>query len=347
MAEFEPRELDELEDALELLSDPFGAEDEDLDARLAELELSPALDERMHEYADVLALCREAFPLEEPGDDLLADVLAEARAVASTSTKHHEGVGAGGSASGWQRFWERWRGTLVPGFALAGTAALVLWMLEPETTETLALVESPSADEKKDEPRPSEAPTDAAMPTRADGGAERADAGGDEAKAEDEGEQGDGEEVAGDDLTPGASKPKSKKTKAVEQVVEPTPEPEPLTKNESWDLIDAADKARKAGRCVEATADYETVIGRTREDAARGRAHAGVGLCRLQQGQHTDAEAWFDQARAESPAVGPWLDGQLDEQPVPTKKKPSKKKKTKSDYSGKKKAPLGPLDSKY
>ena len=72
MAEFDPRQLDQLEDALEGL--------DEIDD-LAALELSPELTERLGEYRDVLALCRDVFPIEAPGDELLTDVLAEAREV--------------------------------------------------------------------------------------------------------------------------------------------------------------------------------------------------------------------------------------------------------------------------
>src|SRR5690606_6714686 len=118
VADFDPRQLDQLEDALEGL--------EDIDD-LESLELSPALTERLAEYQDVLALCREAFPVEEPHADLLADVLAEAQAV-SRRVKPSQV-----DESPWRRFWTRWRGTLVPGLALAGTAAAVLLLLEPKT----------------------------------------------------------------------------------------------------------------------------------------------------------------------------------------------------------------------
>lgn len=121
MAEFDPRQLDQLEDALEHLDDH-----ESLVGHAGH-ELPSELIERLNEYQDVLALCRDAFPLESPRDELLTGVLAEAREVSRRPRAREAG-----QRSGWRRFWERWRGTVVPGFALATTAVVVLWVLDPD-----------------------------------------------------------------------------------------------------------------------------------------------------------------------------------------------------------------------
>ena len=83
MAEFSPSELDQIEDLLEDLEVGTGLEDENL---------SPAARERLDEYRDILALSRDALPLEEPDPNLLAGVIAEARQSAFNAKTTAAGV---------------------------------------------------------------------------------------------------------------------------------------------------------------------------------------------------------------------------------------------------------------
>lgn len=327
MAEFDPRELDRLEDALDSIA-PDGA---DVVASIDALELAPELTARLHEYREILALCREAFPDEAPPEGALADVLAEAREV-SRRPKLRDLTGEG--ASGWRRFWERWRGTLVPGFALAGTAAAVLWLLDPggdgNDASTL-LREDPTgehADRAERAPDPSnpasetkrdDAKTEARAIDDSDGDSPRAD-GDDEPAADDDGHEREPTSKGG--------KSKTKPQPAVAPEPVPEPPPEPLGKDETWSVLDRAHAARLAGDCTKAISLYREVIEAGTVSQAIGRAHGGVGLCYEQQGKNAGAESWFDQARTESPGVDAWLEQQRDEQPLPgakSKKKHSKK----------------------
>ncbi|MCA9681914.1 MAG: hypothetical protein KC457_06940 [Myxococcales bacterium] len=242
MADFEPRELDLLEDALEDLEHFEDLED---------LELSPALTERLGEYRDVLALCRQSFPLEEPSDAVLVDVLAEAREVSRRPVLRDGGATV--ELVGWRRVWERWRGTLIPGLALAGTAAVVLWVLDPDAQQDLARVdEATSKDDAKELEQPNgsehdDAPSEAAgkstvqeptaaiepTPTQADDDAGIADDSPSEPAVSKKQKLGGG----------GSSKSAGAKPTPT---VEPAPPAiDPLDKEETWDLIAEADAARR------------------------------------------------------------------------------------------------------
>lgn len=108
-----PDELDRLEDALE-----------DLLAGEPPTDPSPAVTERMHAYRRVLELSREALPPVDVPDGLLDRVLDEARRAAALPPSSTETVDAS--------WWDRFRRTyLWPSVALAGTMALVLWVMAP------------------------------------------------------------------------------------------------------------------------------------------------------------------------------------------------------------------------
>ncbi|NVB38115.1 hypothetical protein G6O69_09750 [Pseudenhygromyxa sp. WMMC2535] len=344
MAEFQPRELDELEDALELL--------EDLD-ELESLELSPALTGRLSEYQDVLALCREAFPQEEPSETALLDVLAEAREVSRPSLGVEEGAVGEGP---WRRFWERWRGTLLPAAALAGTAAAVLWMLEPQRestddllTEDAAKLADADADADADgveerpaskaEERSAEPASSAVEPigeSEGAAGSKGEDAGASEAAAASEDDASSGAATLDSDSDDGGDekveakanerRPSTKSKAVAELPAEPAPTP--LSKNEAWDLLTEADRARLSGRCTRANELYKRVISASAISQAVAQAKAGVGLCLEQQDRDAEAQTWYDEARADNPAVQAWIDTQRDEQPLPSKSGKSRSKKS-------------------
>ena len=143
-AEFSPAELDRIEDAIESLEDgelPEG--------------LSNEVHDRLLEYQQILQLSREVLPLEEVPDGVLDGVLEEAKAAAAApvvetdAAAEHTGV-----------FRRLGRAFLLPTLALAGSAALVLWMVRPKeeaASDRLARARSeaePSVVAEKDEARP-------------------------------------------------------------------------------------------------------------------------------------------------------------------------------------------------
>jgi len=344
MAELEPRELDLLEDNLETL--------EQCDD-LASLELSDPLTERLGAYRDVLDLCREAFPSETPPEDLLAEVLAEAREVSRRPQLAAAGVA---DASGWRSFWDRWRGTLIPGVALAATAMAMLWVLEPKT-QLAAL--NPDLSGEHEAGDPNEADLD--EPSNSDAAASdaAADTAANPAKT--------------DDVPPPTAPPASEDTEPPEPASEntedhlPRPDPksggqrpapdaigiieavpdapvldsldsldpldplDPLDKDETWAALTRANSARLDGHCDRARPLYSEVIAAGSNTQAAARAHAGMGLC-LEREQ-ADPSDWFEQARALSPSVDAWIEQQRDEQVMPSK--PANKKQSKKTTNNK------------
>lgn len=343
MAEFDPRQLDILEDALENI--------DKLDD-LASLELSPALSERLAEYQDVLALCRETFPLEMPRDDLLAEVIAEAHEV-SRRPKLLDGLE--GEGSSWRRFWERWRGTVLPGVALAGTAAAVLFMLEPDMMQEdkQDLLTDTSKERRAERPEDSKRSQPASEPTFESKGAKDAErpdktpnAGGGTPNAGDNTQDGAPLGEAQPDPDPAvdsqpdppprkssatAHKPGKSPTPAVvpsqELAQELAPElaPEPMSKDDTWTSLDRGNAARRTGNCDRARSIYDEVIAAGSDSLAVARAKAGIGLCLEQDRRTSEATSWFDDARSANPGIDAWINTQRDEQPMPGEKKHSKK----------------------
>ncbi|MFO7564304.1 MAG: hypothetical protein R6X02_16780 [Enhygromyxa sp.] len=323
MADFDPRQLDSLEDALEGLE-----EIDDLES----LELSPALTERLAEYQDVLALCREAFPVEEPRAELLTDLLAEAHAV-SRRVKPSET-----DESTWRRFWTRWRGTLIPGLALAGTAALVLLALEPEPAPKHA---QRASDEQRSEQARDPAEGADSTPSEPTNLPQT-----DQADEPDEPDEPDPKQADGAEPIPfepidttgpapvnpvKKSKPRTSKSAAIADP--PKPAPEPLSKDETWTSLERANADRRRGDCDRARSRYERVLAASADKLAISRAKAGIGLCLEQDRRKGEADRWFEQARATNAGIDAWIAEQRDEQPLPGETKKSKAKKSASDHS--------------
>lgn len=317
-SDFTPEELDLLEDALEWVGDP---------ARRADLDAMPApLRERADEYASILALTREAMPEEDVAPGLLDGILAEARRAAPAPAPREEGP----------RWWDRLRRSfLLPGVALAGTAALLLWVarpvddapsvhesaapapaapeasraeesavpaeavqpeLEDMVDEAAASKDSPAA-----EPAPALSPPAALSqpkPSRAGGGAP--------AKAK---------KADADDLRPlpGLDVPEEKRLDADKESVR--------------DRLESGDAWRRKGRCDLAIQEYAMVARSTGPAAERARALAGLGLC---SEADADADRYFDQARALDPGVETWLRRE-GEGPRKSTKKASTKTKAVAD----------------
>ncbi|MDC0723015.1 hypothetical protein [Nannocystis bainbridge] len=326
-SDFTPDELDLLEDALEWMEDP---------ARRAELEAMPApLRQRADEYASILAMTREAMPAEDVAPGVLDGILAEARRSAPPPSQ---------PAAEGPSLWERLRRSfLLPGVALAGTAALLLWVARPtdeagpSIREEAAPSPAPAAPEAR-EPRAapeSDGPKDMSPPT-------------DDAK----GEASAAVEVAPAPAADAASVPGAvyqepaspamkamrggapAKKKAIDVDEGPLPGisvPEAqridADKESVRDQLESGDRARNKGRCDVAEAEYAAVANSNGPAAERARALAGLGLCREAAGKSADAERYFDAARSLDSGVERWLGGESEV----VKKKTTKMAKPKSE----------------
>jgi hypothetical protein len=108
---------------------------------------------------------------------------------------------------------------------------------------------------------------------------------------------------------------------------QPEPQPTPMSKDETWTNLERADSLRRAGNCDRARSLYDEVIAASSDALAIAQAKGGIGLCFEQDRRDSEAASWFDDARAVSPGIDAWINGQRDEQPLPgERKKPSSKK---------------------
>lgn len=320
--DFTPEELDLLEDALEFVGDP---------ARRGEIEAMPApLRERADAYAAILALAREAMPEEDVAPGLLDGVLAEARRAAPEPAPREQGPS----------WWDRLRRSfLLPGVALAGTAALLLWVARPvEDAPTIhdSAAPAPAAPEPS---RPAERAAPAEIADEPADMADGSDVREDSKAAEPAAEAGTPEPVPGQAAPPAAMKPsrsaggmKAKKAEAE------APRPLPgldvseekrvdADKDLVRDRLESGDAARRKGRCDLAEADYAAVARSNGPAAERARALAGLGLCAEASGRSADAARYIDQALALDPRVEAWLSGEGGKSP----KKASTKTKALAD----------------
>lgn len=328
-SDFTPDELDLLEDALEWVEDP---------ARRGDLEAMPApLRQRADEYAAILAMTREAMPEEDVSPGVLDGILAEARRAAPPPAP---------AAAPGPSLWERLRRSfLLPGVALAGTAALLLWVARPVDEAGPSI-----RDEAAPAPSPAPAAPEAARELRA---APEADARKDmspptdEPKAEAPAEAAPTMPAADAASVPGAieQEPPSPmmkaarggapaKKKAMEVDAGPLPGlgvPEEqrvdADKESVRDQLESGDRARHKGRCDVAEAEYAAVANSNGPAAERARALAGLGLCREAAGKVADAERYFEAARALDSSVERWIGGETEV----VKKKAVKAAKPKSE----------------
>lgn len=317
-AEFSPAELDLLEDALASLDGPAGGPE-------ATLGLPGPLRERLDEYQSILGLTREAMPLVEVPDGILDAVIAEAQRAPATKA---EGTRPAG-------LWERLRRSFVlPGFALAATAALLVIVLRPEdAAKSLeeAPAAAPSEPAAKDMSEKPAVPAAAAAPGAGDGRTDAVDEE-DVAEAEAGAAAPEEEKMAdraappppgslADDKSSGRTKkekvaPAKKPTSASKSAAgglgddllddPPTPKhaPAPIDagdKDALRSLLSAADKARSSGRCGDAIGKYQQLRGVGGMEEAR--ALVGLGLCAEAAGDAGKAEGYFAQARTLAPAI--------------------------------------------
>ena len=341
-AEFSPAELDRLEDVLERwTSDGM---DDGLDGAPVpeDSSLAPNIRARLEDYRALLALTRDELPMEDVPDSLLAGVLAEAHASALPQTRpvtRRELVAARPS------LWERLRRSmLLPGFALAGSAALLLWVVQPSGEATLddAVAErgqgAPARLSQGTSPAPAaaEAPEQARALREQDGASVVADKDAVEEKAAapggsasdatptpaaapaDAADAADVARAAGalggepKDM-PKAERTKKSSKKALDPMIESYPglddEPtaEGVDKEALRDTLDKADAARRKGGCSEAMSLYLDAMAMSGANSERARARAGHGLCLSAQGDEDRADKYFDRARELSPAIDGWI----------------------------------------
>lgn len=303
-AEFSSAELDHLEDALEGLE--FAPSREG----------APHVRRRLDEYRNILALSRAAMPMVEVPRGLLDDVLAQARAAAEVPTL----TPAAALPPPRPSFWSRVRRFgLLPGVALAGTAAVVMLMVErkpeslsvarsepaaaaaPESRAGAALEPAP-ADAKKEARAPSPvaaqtaapdaatalpsaAPAAEAPPPPARSGAEKL-----EEELEAPAEIGAGNDEGNKKDMPAADELEQSERKVVDAEIP------------RWDIIKRGDGHRHRGDCGAARNEYSLALDDV-DARVRARAHAGLGLCDAARGDRSSADAAYKAARA--------LDGEI------------------------------------
>lgn len=289
---FSPEQLDRIEDALETLEEDGTLGDPTPDVRGV-----------LESYREILQQSRYAMPMVDPPQGVLAAVFAEARAVAvaPAPTAAPEPT----KPSVFTRFR---RSFLIPVFALAGTAALVLWVSRPhDGAATLdpgvAAGRGPSA------------PAQPAAASRNKQEAIAAPAKVDEApEAEPVDERSsEAEETVKDGTNPAARSPApdapTSAPKAGNRLTELNAADTLSDKERSkdpWGRLERADRARESGDCAAAHSDYLIA---TEDDipGVRARAYAGLGLCNLQAGDDAGSEDAFARARGIDPAIDKFI----------------------------------------
>lgn len=341
-AEWSPAELDRLEDALERWT-AEDLEDGHLDHEDSSLE--PRMRERLESYRDLLAMTRAELPMEEVPEGLLAGVLAEA-ARGGVKAEREVKVAAAVRVG----FWERLRRSmLLPGVALAGSAALLLWAVQPgiddspekkfdtqiSSTAPARLAPGPApapaaaqepepiVESKRDE-RPAEAEEKAAPPTDIDADAKpelEADDMPDPAKARPADAKGGG-----------GSKLKSKKAEmpgAPSEYlpgIDDVPTDTGADKDELRDTLEIADQARRKGRCADAIKIYLSAMNMSGPANERAQARAGYAMCLQQQGDDVKATKYYEAASKLSPSIDAWVKRERGESsPKKAPAKPSSK----------------------
>lgn len=274
-----PEELDRLEDALEGLEFLEDLHDP-----------SSSVSRRLADFQAILQASREALPLEEVPPGLLDGVLAEARMSAEdTSTR----VEAPKGQSLWSRLRKAW---LIPALAVAGSATLVLILLQPAMENPEPAVESGSVAMNE---APAQASPVAAEPTEAAAPKSRAQGTRAPQPAPPPAKQETQEPAAPADTTiPTVTAGATATAPVPEPKVEPEPDPK-LKKDASddgWNAVEEGDRARKGGDCFSARNHYARALD-DGNDSVRARAYVGLGLCKREDGNEPAAEEFFRQAR--------------------------------------------------
>ncbi len=329
-AEWSPAELDRLEDALERWTA------DDASAPVPEdSSLSPRMRERLASYRDLMTMSRAEMALEEVPEGLLAGVLAEAArsgAAPVRDVKDDFKVAAGTGAR--VGFWERLRRSmLLPGVALAGSAALLLWMVQPDERDAASFdLQAANTAPARLATSPSPAPAAAQEPVPGGVAAEAAR----QEEAADEGfapasapapapapinaeAEADAMKESKLDSKGAAGRPKPKKAEMAADRpgedfpgeylpgLEEVPADASADKDELRDTLELADKARRKGRCGDAIKFYLSAMDMSGPRDEQARARAGYALCLQSQGDDARASKYFDMASKLSPSSDAWV----------------------------------------
>ncbi len=309
-AEFAPADLDRIEDALEFLERDPGPD-----------EPSYAIRQRLADYRQIAALSRAAMPMVEPPRHVLEQILARAHeacelpsispAVEDPPRPVREGL------------WTRVRRfVLVPGVAVAGTAAIVLIMVQQRDAPTLdqsaaapaSRIESRGEDYREPSfvgpPAPAASPAQGPLPVVKLESAVQSDSNSAVERAP--AKEVDGPTVAGaDNVAPAlgdlqgglqeqqrkaASTPASPAAPAVAS-------PKPVDPaSPRWDIIARGDRARHKSDCDLAASEYRLALDDP-DTRVRARAQAGLGLCKAANGDTAGADAAYQAARELDPEI--------------------------------------------
>ncbi len=308
-----PDELDRLEDALERWTDAAfepGPEDSLLPTHLRA---------RLAGYREVLTHTRATLPIEEVGDDVLVAVLAEARRGAPPPRRETNRPG----------LWERLRHSLlVPGLALTGSAALLLWLVQPNQELSLSAPSSADAPAPREQARlvPETGPAPAApSPVEAAGSlaAPRTAPEHDAVTIPPPGPKPA-------DIQPERPKKLTRKGEAPSIDIEPDLGDSPkrrADKEELRDTLDRADQAYRRGDCTSAMDTYLAAIGMAGAPSEEARSLAGYGLCLRRQGDEARADRYLSKARKLWSGIDAWISNTGGEGKHPDSKTPPPKQK--------------------
>lgn len=281
-----PDELDRLEDALEGLEWQDALDDP-----------SAPVAERLADFKLILQASREALPLEEVRPGVLDGVLAEARMSAQDIRSPAAAKSTGESF--WARLRKAW---LVPGLAVAGSAALVLILLQPTLSDD-GVADKAEAVAVNEAPASEDAPA-AAAPAKADARRTQSPAGAARALPEVLEDEAAQEEApaAAPPPPPADVVPQPAPTSTLEKAKDQAPAPEEAdlkqdaSTGQGWNAIEEGDAARKGGDCFSARNHYARALD-DGNDSVRARAYVGMGLCKRAEGNNAAANEYFDQAR--------------------------------------------------
>lgn len=322
-AEFSPAELDDLEDALELLEGNAAAV------------AAPHVRRRLDDYRNILTLSRSAMPMVSIPTGLLEGVLAQARASVEVPTIAPTPVVAPARPSLWARMRMF---ALLPGVALAGTAAVVLLMVDrepkldvvasPASSTVEVVAQAPAGGQPVDRQKQAEgsarfgaeqgAAAVTSTPAQPAAAAPRLESPPPSPTTKNVDAPAEEEDQA--DIGIGGDEEKSRKVEELSKgkadgkpgsVDSDQPAPATDPDMPRWDIIARGDRARHRGDCRVARNEYALALADA-DGRVRARAHAGLGLCDGAEGDRTSADAAYRAARELDPEIASFID---DERP--------------------------------
>lgn len=336
-----PDELDRLEDALEGLEALEDLHDP-----------SEAVSSRLADFQFILQASRDALPLEDVRPGLLDGVLSEAR-MSSTDIRT-----PAAEPPATPSFWARMRGAwLIPGLAVAGSAALVLILVRPMAADSPPTETAGAVAVKEDSSRvqAESAPSPAAEYERAEENKDSMPAGKAVAgQAKSDSAPPPPAEPAAAATTPRTRRGLEQSDAPARPMPEPMPEAEPspdlpgaaadagvtdekpAVSEKGWNAIEQGDSAREGGDCFSARNHYARALD-DGNDSVRARAYAGMGLCKRKDGNTAAADEYFDKARELDEDAIRFADTRAEDKPSKPgsrrpKKKASRKRKKSMDF---------------